>query len=443
MALTTLAPLSLFRTREGMGVWEHRGKVAAVGVGYSPVDRRWDGSVETSVGAYTLLAAQRALDDAGLAAEDVDGLVVVQSGTGDRWSPAWAPRPIPENVANAFTFVPGDDPEVGITQMSADWMVANLPGLKNVKVAYHAPVACMSNAIVLAAQMVGEGLCQTCLIVRVLNNLPGRYYQNPTTTAVGPAQWTLPYGWSAAGVGYAYLFDQYCRKYGSNHDRMAPFIVNQRRNGRMFPEGYYYQHPEAPLTAQDYVDSRWLAKPLCLHDADRPVQVSCCYVYTTADRARDLKQPPVYILGVSSNRPKIRSSLQTLEECEASTDSIARKVYESSGLTAPDIDVFNPYDGFTLFTQYYLEALQWHGVKRGEAHDFWAGDISVEGPHPFSSSGGNCGNGRTRTWLHTDCIQQLRGQAGERQVRIRAETAVSGGMTPTDGDWTVWSKSPD
>ena len=139
----------------------------------------------------------------------------------------------------------------------------------------------------------------------------------------------------------------------------------------------------------------------------------------------------------------MRCNLQTLEECEASTDAIARKAYESSGLTAKDVDIFNPYDGFTLFTQYYLEAFQWHGVKRGEAHDFYAGDISVHGPHPFSSSGGNNGNGRTRTWMSTDCIQQLRGQAGERQVRIRAETAISGGQTPMDGDCTVWGKSPD
>jgi acetyl-CoA acetyltransferase len=439
MAPTPMAPASLFRTTEGLGVWEHRGEVAVAGIGYSPTDRRWDERVETSVGAYALIAAQKALDDAGISADDVDGLVVVPQGTGD----SWAPRPIPEDFAKAFQ--PTDNPEDGLTAMSVDWMVKNM-GLKNLKVAFHAPVGCMSNAIVIAAQIVGEGLSKVCLVVRVLNNLSGRYQMsgpNALDTASGSLQWTNPWNWWAGIPQYAFLFDQYCRKYGSNHDKMAPFIVNQRRNGRMFPEGWYYQHPEAALTAEDYLASRWVCKPMNLHDCDRPIQVSCCYVYTTAERARDMKQPPVYILGVSSNRPKIRSSLQTLEECEASTDAIARKVYESSGLAPSDVDVFNPYDGYTLFTQYYLEALQWHGVKRGEAHDFYAGDISVEGPHPFSSSGGNNGNGRTRTWLHTDCIQQLRGQAGERQVRIRAETAVSGGMTPMDGDWTVWGKSPD
>ena len=58
-----------------------------------------------------------------------------------------------------------------------------------------------------------------------------------------------------------------------------------------------------------------------------------------------------------------------------------------------------------------MEAFQWHGVKRGDAFAFYAGDIGVEGPHPFCSSGGNLGNGRTRTAMYTDCIEQLRGTA--------------------------------
>ena len=47
--------------------------------------------------------------------------------------------------------------------------------------------------------------------------------------------------------------------------------------------------------------------------------------------------------------------------------------------------------------QFFLEAFQWHDVKRGDAFAFYAGDIRVEGPHPFSSSGGNLGNGRCRS----------------------------------------------
>ena len=67
--------------------------------------------------------------------------------------------------------------------------------------------------------------------------------------------------------------------------------------------------------------------------------------------------------------------------------------------------------------QFFLEAFQWHGVKRGDAFAFYAGDIRVEGPHPFCSSGGNLGTGRCRTAMYTDSIEQLRGTADARQVR--------------------------
>lgn len=77
----------------GTGVWPGRGKVAAVGVGVSPTDRRWDSDPQTSVGAYSLIAAKRAMDDAGVSPDQVDGLVVVQSTTTGRFD--W-PQPWPD-----------------------------------------------------------------------------------------------------------------------------------------------------------------------------------------------------------------------------------------------------------------------------------------------------------------------------------------------------------
>ncbi len=67
--------------------------------------------------------------------------------------------------------------------------------------------------------------------------------------------------------------------------------------------------------------------------------------------------------------------------------------------------------------QFFPEGFQWRGVKRGDAFAFYARDIRVEGPHPFCSSGGNLGNGRLRTAMYTDSIEQLRGTAGARQVK--------------------------
>ena len=82
-------------------------------------------------------------------------------------------------------------------------------------------------------------------------------------------------------------------------------------------------------------------------------------------------------------------------------------------------------------------------MKRGEAHDFYAGDISVEGPHPLLPSGGNIGTGRTRTAIFTDCMEQLQGRAGPRQISGKREIALAGGVLPVNAGWTVFSSIPD
>ena len=68
-------------------------------------------------------------------------------------------------------------------------------------------------------------------------------------------------------------------------------------------------------------------------------------------------------------------------------------MYEGAGLSPQDVDIFNPYDGYSIMAQFFLEAFQWHGVKRGEAFAFYAGDIRVEGSHPSAPAGAIWGTG--------------------------------------------------
>ena len=189
--------------------------------------------------------------------------------------------------------------------------------------------------------------------------------------------------------------------------------------------------------------SRHILKPLRIWDCDRPVNASGAYLFTTAERARDMKQTPVYILNHNQHSARQRSTQASLDELEAETDRLARMMFEGSGLGPQDVDILNPYDGYSTMTQFWLEAFQWHGVKRGEAFDFYADDIRVEGPHPFSSSGGNLGTGRLRTAMWTDSIEQLRGTAGPRQVRVKAETAIGGFGPPLGGGWIAFGENPD
>ena len=109
------------RNREGMGVWEHRGKVAVVGWGQSHMDRRWDGvTMDRSCGGLTKEACLKAIADAGLSLDDIDGLI---TSAETRAEQTWAPRPY---------FAPPYDTEDGLIKASAEWIQKEL-GFKNAK----------------------------------------------------------------------------------------------------------------------------------------------------------------------------------------------------------------------------------------------------------------------------------------------------------------------
>src|SRR5207248_4228097 len=94
----------------------------------------------------------------------------------------------------------------------------------------------------------------------------------------------------------------------------------------------------------------------------------------------------IYVLNHSQHNFRKRSTQEDLDEIEDWTDRAAKRMYEGAGLGRNDVDIFNPYDGYSIMTQFFLEGFEWHGVKRGDAFAFYAGDIRVEGPHPDRKS---------------------------------------------------------
>ena len=106
-----MAETNWMRNREGMGLWEHRGKVAVVGWGQSHIDRRWDGvTLDRSCGGLTKEACLKAIADAGLSLDDIDGLITSEETRAEQ---TWAPRPY---------FAPPYDTEDGLTKASAEWI---------------------------------------------------------------------------------------------------------------------------------------------------------------------------------------------------------------------------------------------------------------------------------------------------------------------------------
>ena len=413
------------RDKEGLGVWEHQGKVSIQGWGMSPIDRRWDGvSMDRTLGAYCILAAERALEDAGLNLEDIDGLFTcpdnlagANGGTAASWGPS---RPY---------FDAPYDSEEGLTVATQKWILNNLKP-PNIKFAPEY-VPAIGEGLGMAAQAVADGHCNVALYIYTMNNLEGRYRrggESASQYARDGNQWNNPWGANniTLQAGGTLPLRQYCQKYGTTwEEMMGPAIVNEHRNGMMQSWGFYVLNGASGLTYEDYINSRPIAWPARIWDYDRPVHGAAAFIITSSERAKDMKQKPVYVLNHNDGRGgDARSSGITMDDWEEGKARVARMVYEGSGLTASEVDIFNPYDGFSVFLPFALEAFGWHGVKKGEAADFLKGDISVEGPHPFTSGGGNLGNGRTRTAMYIDSIEQLRGTAGKRQVNVKAETAV-------------------
>src|ERR1700747_532918 len=294
------------------------------------------------------------------------------------------------------------------------------------------------------AKAVVDGLCPPCLVIYPTGNLEGRYRrggENADDYARGARQWTTPWG-NHGGNDFINIFphNQYCLKYGGKHEDLAPFVVNQHRNGLLTPWGYNATHNVPQLTIEDYVNSRYILNPLRLWDCDRPVNASAAYLFTTAERTRDMRQRPVYVLNHSQHNFRKRSTQEDLDEIEDWTDRAAKRMYEGAGLGPADVDIFNPYDGYAPMAQFFLEAFQGPGVGPGDAFQFYKGDIRVEGPHPFCSSGGNLGTGRCRTAMYTDSIEQLRGTAGARPGKGGAGDGAGALPTPSSGGWIMFGK---
>src|SRR6201993_2833045 len=150
--------LGLFRTQDNPGVWAGRGKVAAVGIGHSPTLRRWDGDPQKSIGAWTLLAIRRAIEDAGVDPGQVDGLVLVDSTTTGAYWPEG--EPVPQDFLDAFQNT--SDPFDGLIKLSAEWLIKNMPELTGLKFVIAASI-CMSMAAVSAIEAVGRGMGQTVI----------------------------------------------------------------------------------------------------------------------------------------------------------------------------------------------------------------------------------------------------------------------------------------
>ena len=182
----------------------------------------------------------------------------------------------------------------------------------------------------------------------------------------------------------------------------------------------------------DYLSARPITTPFGLYDCDVPADASIAIVVSRRDAARDLRQPPVFVEAMGTQLTERIAWEQSTMTHEPNVLGPSAHLWSRTTLRPADVDVALLYDGFTFNCLSWLEALGFCGI--GEAKDFLDGgkNIALDGAVPVNPHGGQLSAGRTHGMgLFHEAVVQLRGGAGERQVRDAAVAVVtSGGLTP-------------
>lgn len=353
----------------------------------------------------TLEASRAAIEDAGLTADDIDGVV---------------------------TF--GDTPLTEVVAALGNHATDQGFGFATGGVLTPVMSACLA---------VSERRARHVLVYRTVQMLGGSMTQAPASAEPNPLadppieprltgtrrklkpfedidELLAAHAYSAAN-----WLAMHCRRhmeiYGTTKEQLGWLAINSRRNAALNSLAAYRE----PMTMDDYMASRPVSTPFTLYDCDVPIDGSIGFVVSHAEYAQDCPNRPVVVEAVGgaygSGGWFHRDDFPKMASTEA-----AAEMWSRTDLTPSDVQVAELYDGFTFLTFAWLEALGF--CRDGEAGPFVEGAtrIALDGALPLNTYGGQLSAGRMHGYwlLHEACLQ-LRGQAGDRQLARRPEVAVA------------------
>jgi acetyl-CoA acetyltransferase len=352
-------------------------------------------------------ACRAALDDAGLAPGDVDGMV---------------------------TFSMDSNAEIAVARElgAGELTFFDLVG-------YGGGAAC--GTVQHAAMAIATGAASVVLCYRALNERSGRRFGQVAAGAVAGATssaidngWHYPMGLATPAATVAMAARRYLHAFGATSADFGAVAVADRRHAATNPAAWFYQRP---ITLADHQESRWICEPLRLLDCCQETDGAVAVLVTSLERARSLVKSPVVISaaaqGSGANQYTMtsyyRDDLTGLPEMSV----VARQLWAQAGLRPGDIRTAVLYDHFTPYVLMQLEELGF--CARGEARHFIAdGAIEMGGVLPLNPHGGQLGEG----YLHgmngiAEGVRQVRGTAvnqvpGNGPVLVTAGTGV-----PTSG----------
>lgn len=222
---------------------------------------------------------------------------------------------------------------------------------------------------------------------------------------------------------YALAASRHMYEFGTTREHLAHVAVSARQWAQKNPKAYMRD----PLTIEEVLNSRMVVDPFTVRDCCLVVDGGAAIIMKRADEATDAPNPPVYMLGVGAAAWHNQIACMPDITVTAVADA-APRAYAMSGITVDDVDVVEVYDAFTINTILFLEDLGF--CKKGEGGPFVAeGHIAPGGKLPLNTNGGglSCVHpGMYSMFPMIEAVEQLRGQAGERQIE-GAEIALTNG----------------
>ena len=270
-----------------------------------------------------------------------------------------------------------------------------------------------------AAAAIRDGLCDTILITygSDLVSSQGRTlgtggFHQANTRVPGAMQYEAPFGNTLVGA-YALAARRHMHEFGTTSEQLAEIAVAVRSHAALNPNAKYRD----PITVDDVLNSRMIADPLRKLDCCVISDGGGALILTTAERAKDLRKPPAYVLGASG-------AMTHWNVCQMGdfTNTAAAKcgpiAFARAGVTPADIDTIQLYDSFTITVMLLLEDLGF--CPKGEGGRFVeGGTLELGGKLPLNTDGGglsSCHPGMRGIFLLVEATRQIRGEAGEAQV---------------------------
>ncbi|WP_245650678.1 thiolase family protein [Nocardia harenae] len=367
------------------------------GVGQSDIGRGL-GRSPLSLAAQ---AALRAIADAGLDVDDVDGVST------------WPGR---------YDHIPGFS-GVGVSDLQAAL------GLRLNWFAGGPDAAGQLGQVFNAVAAVHSGLARHVVCFRVVTEATVRRTgARPSQSGTGSERlqgatsFVAPYWATSAAQWTALLARHHMNRFGTTREHLGAIAVNARAHAALNETAVFRE----PMTMEDYLGARPICDPLGLYDCDVPVDGCTAVVISAADTAAELRRRPVRILAMGSALKDSPTWFGRADLTTSAAHDAAEMMWSRTDLAPGDVDVAELYDGFSFLTLMWIEALGFCGPGEGGPWLDGGRTIARDGAVPLNTQGGQLSGGRLHGlgFLH-EAVVQLQGRGGVRQLARRPEIAVA------------------